>query len=148
MRVCVVCHEASLTGAPKIGFEIALSLAAWHEVWLLVKEGGTLIEEHRYATLRTRYRVLNTSPNVSDLTYRQRVVQATDLLRSIGANLLYVNSMAAGDWCEAGHLAGIPVVLHTHEMRELLPSILSDICTPRVLEWTANSRKMSAPLRG
>ena len=136
MRVCLVCHEASLTGAPKIGFEIALSLAKKHDVWLFVKEGGQLIQLPQYSSLRDRYRVLNTGPNVSDLTYRERVTEAVEALRQIEPELLYVNSISAGEWCEAGHLCGAPVVLHTHETREGLPSTLSEICTPRVLEWT------------
>ena len=38
MRVCVVCHEASLTGAPRIGFDIALFLSHSHEVSFARKE--------------------------------------------------------------------------------------------------------------
>ena len=136
MRVCLVCHEASLTGAPKIGFEIALSLATRHDVWLFVKEGGELIQLPQYGSLRCRYRVLNTGPNVSDLTYRERVNGAVEALQQIQPDLLYVNSVSAGEWCEAGHLCGAAVVLHTHEAREGLSSTLSQICTPRVLEWT------------
>ena len=41
MRVALVCHEASLTGAPRIGFDIAAYLAERHETTLLVKRGGT-----------------------------------------------------------------------------------------------------------
>lgn len=136
MHVCVVCHEASLTGAPRIGFDIAAHLARSHDVTLLAKKAGPLIDFAQYARLRSAYRVLNTNHEVCDQTYRQRVTFAANLLGELDADLLYVNSVAAGEWCEAGKRAGIPVVLHTHETRDSLPSLLSSVCTPRVLRFT------------
>ena len=136
MHICVVCHEASLTGAPRIGFDIALSLASAHTVTLLAKKGGELIDLPAYAPLRSRYRVLNTNHEVCSLTYRERVEHATELLRELQPDLLYVNSVASGEWCEVGARAGVAVALHTHETRESLPSLLSSVCTPRILTWT------------
>ena len=136
MRVCIVCHEASLTGAPRIGFDVAAHLARSHEVSLLAKKGGPLIDLPQYAPLRARYRVLNTNHEVCDHTYRQRVANAVETLGGIEADLLYVNSVASGDWCEAGKRARMPVVLHTHETRDSLPSLLSSVCTPRILRFT------------
>lgn len=136
MHVCVVCHEASLTGAPRIGFDIAAHLARNHAVTLLAKKAGPLIEFPEYAGLRDAYRVLNTNHEVCDQTYRQRVTSAAELLGALDADVLYVNSVASGEWCEAGKQAGVPVALHTHETRDSLPSLLSSVCTPRVLRFT------------
>ncbi len=136
MRVCVVCHEASLTGAPRIGFDIAVALAERHETSLLVKRGGPLIDFPRYAGLRDSYRCLDTSHEACDLTYRERVEQAMAVLDELKPDVLYVNSVASGEWCEAGARAGVPVALHTHETRDSLPGLLSSVCTPRVLRWT------------
>ena len=136
MHVCIVCHEASLTGAPRIGFDIALALADGNDVTLLVKKAGDLIDLPQYAPLRANYRVLNTSHSISDMTYRERVAHATDLLQELRPDLLYVNSVSSGEWCEAGSRAAIPVVLHTHETRDSLPALLSSVCTPRILTWT------------
>ena len=136
MHVCVVCHEASLTGAPRIGFDIALSLTSNHDVTLLSKGPGELIELPHYAPLRPSYRVLNTSHVVCNMTYRERVAHAIDLLRELRPDMLYVNSVCSGEWCEAGARATIPVVLHTHETRGTLPALLSNVCTPRILTWT------------
>ena len=135
MRVCVVCHEASLTGAPRIGFDIAAHLARAHEVFLFAKKGGPLIDFSSYEHLRSSYRVLNTSHEVCDQTYRQRVAEAVRLLAELQPDLLYVNSVSAGEWCEAGKISGVAVVLHTHETRDSLPSLLSSVCTPRVLRF-------------
>ena len=136
MHACIVCHEASLTGAPRIGFDIALSLAASHDVTLLAKKAGELIDLPQYAALRPTYRVLNTSHEVCNMTYRERMAHAADLLRQLQPDLLYVNSVSSGEWCEAGAQVGIPVVLHTHETKDSLPSLLSSVCSPRILTWT------------
>ena len=136
MHVCIVCHEASLTGAPRIGFDIALSLASSHDVTLVSKRAGELIDLPQYAPLRPSYRVLNTSHVVCDMTYRERVAHAVELLRELQPDMLYVNSVCSGEWCEAGAQVKIPVVLHTHETMGCLPSLLSVVCTPRVLMWT------------
>ena len=136
MHACIVCHEASLTGAPRIGFDIALSLAADNDVTLLSKVAGELIDMPQYASLRANYRVLNTSHLTCDMTYRERVQHGVDILSKLKPDLLYVNSVSSGEWCEAGAQVEIPVALHTHETRESLPSLLSSVCTPRILTWT------------
>ena len=135
MRICVVCHEGSLTGAPRIGFDIAAHLCERHEVTLLAKRSGPLADLPQYEKLRKSYRVLDTSHETCDETYRQRVASAQRLLAEARPDLLYVNSVSAGEWCEAGNRAGVPVVLHTHETRVSLPSLLSSVCTPRVLGY-------------
>ena len=136
MHVCVVCHEASLTGAPRIGFDIALFLANNHDVSLLAKSSGPLIDLPRYASLRSAYRSLDASHQLRELTYRERIDRAIAVLDELSPDILYVNSIASGEWCEAGARAGVPVALHTHEIGNSLPGLLSSVCTPRILRWT------------
>ena len=136
MRVCVVCHEASLTGAPRIGFDVAAFLGERHDTTLLVKKGGPLIDLPEYEALRGAYRRLDNGRTTAGLTYRERVERALTVVEALAPDILYVNSVASGEWCEAGARAGVRVVLHTHETRESLPGLLSSVCTPRVLRWT------------
>ena len=136
MRVCVVCHEASLTGAPRIGFDVAAFLAERHDTTLLAKTGGPLIDLPEYEALRRSYRCIDSGRTTSGLTYRERVERAVPVIEELAPDILYVNSVASGEWCEAGARAGVRVVLHTHETRESLPGLLSSVCTPRVLRWT------------
>ena len=136
MRVCVVCHEASLTGAPRIGFDIAAHLSATHDVTLLAKQGGPLIGLPGYDRERLGYEELGTGHEICDLTYGERVTGAVEILERLRPDLVYVNSVAAGEWCEAGAKSGAVVALHTHETQGSLPALLSRICTPRILEWT------------
>ena len=136
MRVCVVCHEASLTGAPRIGFDIALFLAKSNDVKLLVKKDGPLIDFAQYATLKPAYRCLDTNHEICDLTYRERVDHAIGVLGEVKPDLVYVNSVGSGEWCEAAARVDIPVALHTHETRDSLPSLLSSVCAPNILQFT------------
>ncbi len=136
MHACIVCHEASLTGAPRIGFDIAAFLAKSGPVDLLVKKGGPLIDFPQYAHLADSYRDVGTSHEVAAMGYRERVNHAADMLAELSPDLLYVNSVSAGEWCEAGARTSIPVALHTHETRISLPGLLSTVCTPKVLAWT------------
>lgn len=136
MRICMVCHEASLTGAPKVGFELALFLAESHEIHLIVKADGPLLEQPRYAKLKESHRNVDTHHETCDLPYADRLEQAVRILEEIRPNLLYVNSVAAADWCEAGAGVAAAVVLHTHEARTSLPSLLSRVASPRLPDWT------------
>lgn len=135
MRLCVICHEATWTGAPRVGFEVALYLAESHDVHLIAKCGGPLLEQPRYKHLRPACRIINTFSRTSDLSYADRVGKAVSVLEEIRPDLIYVNSVAAGDWCEAGARIGSVVILHTYEMSMTLPFLLAEIASPRVLTW-------------
>ena len=135
MHVCVVCHESSLTGAPRIGFDIALYFGEAFEVTLVSKKAGPLIGFPKYADLKDRYVVTGTSHETCSMSYAERVERACGLLKERAVDLVYVNSVAASDWCEGGRRAGLPVVLHVHETRKSLPSLLSSVATPGVLQY-------------
>lgn len=135
MRICMVCHEASLTGAPKVGFDVARFLSESHEVHLVVKTGGRLLDLPRYAELAATHRNVETHHAVCDLSYAERVDRAVGVLEEIRPDLLYVNSTPAADWCEAGALLKAAVVLHVHETKVDLPGIFSRIAPPRCMGW-------------
>ena len=123
MKICVVCHEATLTGAPRIGFDIAAHLERNHDVTLITKRDGPLIECPEYDRLRVNYRSVNTHHALSRSPYWERVNHALMLFKSLRPKIVYVNSLAAGDWCEAARRSGALVVLHTHELRESLVTL-------------------------
>lgn len=135
MRVCVICHEATLTGAPRVGFEIALFLSRAHEVHLVAKTGGPLLDQPRYKELKAGCRIVDTYVRAFESSYTDRVGKAVRVLKEIRPDLIYVNSTCAGEWCEAGARAGSAVVLHTYEMAKALPFVLGELATPRVLAW-------------
>ena len=117
MRITVVCHDASLTGAPKLGFDIAAYLAERHEITLISKKGGPLMGQPHFRGRIQNYQITNTSHELSKTPFDHLVKMAKDSLNEIAPNLLYVNSAAATEWCVAGRELCIPVVFHVHEMR-------------------------------
>ena len=135
MRICVICHETTLTGAPRAGFEIALFLSRAHDVHLVAKTGGPLLDQPRYKELKAGCRIVDTYVRAIESSYTDRVEKAVRVLQKIRPDLIYVNSTCAGEWCEAGARTGSAVVLHTYEMAKVLPFILAELVTPRILAW-------------
>jgi glycosyltransferase involved in cell wall biosynthesis len=124
MRIALVCHEASLTGAPKLGFDIAAFLAERHAVTLICKKGGPLLDVPHYRSCIQDVQVTNSSHELSKASFALRVEMAAKSLREISPDLLYANSAASAEWCVAGRKLGMPVVLHVHEMRRGLLSLM------------------------
>src|SRR5215213_220624 len=120
MKIALVCHEASLTGAPKLSFDIAAFLAARHAVVLISKKDGPLLQERYYRERISDFRVTSSSHDQLKAPFRQRVEMAKECLGGISPDLLYVNSAGSAEWCVAGQELGLPVVFHAHEMREVL----------------------------
>lgn len=125
MKIAFICHDANLTGAPKVGFEIASHLSRNNEVVMIVKKDGPLLNFPEYKSAFSKVLNVNTSHEVSHLTLPERMAIAKDILRQEDPDLLYVNSVASSDWCAAGKECNIPVVLHSHEMKNELLALES-----------------------
>ena len=125
MKIAFVCHDANLTGAPKVGFEIASCFSRDHEVIMIVKKDGSLLRSPEYGSAFCRVINTNTSHEVSKFTLPERIGIAKDIIKQEKPDLLYLNSVASADWCAAGKELNIPVVLHSHEMKNELLSLES-----------------------
>jgi len=125
MKIAFICHDANLTGAPKVGFEIARCFSRNNEVIMITKKDGSLLSTPEYRS--AFYRVLNsnTSHEVSRFKLPERISIAKEIMQREKPDLLYVNSVASSDWCAAGKECNIPVVLHSHEMKNELLSLES-----------------------
>jgi glycosyltransferase involved in cell wall biosynthesis len=124
MKLALVCHDASLTGAPKLGFDIAAFLAERHAVTLICKKGGPLLDLAHYRRRIEDILVTDSSHEISKSPFGLRVEMAQKSLREISPDLLYVNSAASAEWCVAGRQLGMPVVFHVHEMQGGLLSLI------------------------
>jgi glycosyltransferase involved in cell wall biosynthesis len=124
MKIALVCHEASLTGAPKLGFDIAAHLAKRHAITLICKKGGPLLDVPYYRSCIPDMRLTNSSPHLSKSPFALRVEMAEKTLREVSPDLLYVNSAASAEWCVAGRKLNLPVVFHVHEMSGGLLSLM------------------------
>jgi hypothetical protein len=125
MKIAFICHDANLTGAPKLGFDVANYMSRNNEVVMIVKKDGPLLRFPEYKSAFSNILNVNTSHEVAHLTLSQRLAIARDIIREEKPDLLYVNSVASSDWCAAGKECNIPVVLHSHEMRNELLSLES-----------------------
>ena len=102
MKIAFICHDANLTGAPKVGFEIASYFSTNNEVVMIVKKGGPLLSFPEYESAFSKILNINTSHEVSHLSLPERMAIAKDIIRQENPDLLYVNSVASSDWCAAG----------------------------------------------
>lgn len=116
MKIIFVVHDFSLTGAPRLGLQIAEVLAQTHDVTLVTKKDGPLRELVESGTFSDVIDV-HTSHEVADLTLEERVNRAYELLQNVRPDLVYVNSIAAGDWVSAARKARCKVALHVHELQ-------------------------------
>jgi hypothetical protein len=96
MRTAVVCHEASLTGAPKLGFDIAAYLAERHEVTLISKKDGPLMGQLHFRERIQNYQITNTSHELSKTPFSRQVKMAMESLNEIAPNLLWWASPRPG----------------------------------------------------
>jgi len=120
MKILFVCHDANLSGAPKIGFEIARYLSSQAEITMVVKKSGHLLNSPEYKSTFRKIINARTSHEISGYSSARRTSLAKKILLREHPDLLYVNSVAASDWCRAGKECNIPVVLHSHEMKNEL----------------------------
>lgn len=118
MKIVLVSHDADFSGAPRVGFDIAGALAADHDVTLISKRQGPLIELDKYAGLAGNYIVTHTSHAEKSIPFNERVRHAIALLSELKPDLMYANSVGAAEWCVAARRLGIASVLHTHEMEQ------------------------------
>lgn len=116
MKIAFVLHDFSLTGAPKIGLDIAAILAKRHEISLVSKKDGPLRQFSDDVGLHD-VKVINTSHETVKLSLSARVELYEAYLAELRPDLVYINSLAAADWASACHMMHIPFLVHVHEMR-------------------------------
>lgn len=115
MKIVFVLHDLSLTGAPKIGVDMAAIMAQDHDVYLVSKKDGPLrafAEEMKFRDVR----VICTSHEYEKLSLSNRVLQYEKYLEEIRPDYVYVNSIASADWATACRDLDIPFTVHSHEM--------------------------------
>ncbi len=108
--ILFVNHEESLTGAPKIIFEIAKEAMNTYSIAVISKQKGGMTDEYREAfgdRLFYPHEIL-------DETERHRM--ARNMLTLLRPKLVYVNSIISYEYAAEAKKLGIPVILHIHEM--------------------------------
>ena len=124
MSVTIVLHEATRTGAPKVGGIIAAGLQKYEDVRVICLSGGPLLGWLQQRIGEDRVSVVSSQQARYRSTFNERLRVAEATLRENPTDLVYVNSFAAAEYVVAGKAVGSTVVLHLHEkageMRKIL----------------------------
>lgn len=116
MKIAFILHDFSLTGAPKIGVDMAAIMTGQHDIYLVSKKDGPLrsfAEEQNFKDVR----VIPTSHEYELLSLSSRVQRYLAYLEEVRPDYVYVNSIASADWAPACRELNIPFAVHAHEMR-------------------------------
>ena len=115
MKIVFVVHDLSLTGAPKIGLDMAAIMAEDHDVYLVSKKDGPLLDLAKEKNFKD-VRILRTSHEYEQLSLSSRVACYHAYLEEIQPDYVYINSVASADWAPACRERGLSFALHGHEM--------------------------------
>jgi len=124
VTVTVVLHEATRTGAPRVGALIAAGLAQHEDVRVVVLRDGPLVPWLRDVVGGDRLIVCRTSDFSYQTPFAERVQHAREMLAGDASDLIYVNSVAASPFILAAKSLARRVVLHVHEKAAELLSLL------------------------
>ena len=140
MRVLLVSHEASRSGAPRVAAMVARTLAAsGHEVRVVSRVPGPLLADlasaaptsveplHRVRRRVRRQKGLGRAGLVLDTAL------AALMLLLHRPDLVYVNSTAAAVYLRPALWLRLPTVLHVHESAEVATFFLARDRAPRLL---------------
>lgn len=129
MKIIFVSHASSLTGAPKVVFELAKIFAGQHEVILATKKDGPLLQQALQENSEgIQYFNINNSHEVRLSPFEEKVETAKAFIRQHQPDLVYVNSVASGEWVVASRLCNVKNIFHVHEMRDECLSLLRVRC--------------------
>lgn len=154
MRVLLVSHEASRSGAPRVGVLVAKSLVeSGHFVCVVCRSGGPLIDDFIDVAPtsiefmpRVRRRLRGHGLTRGLALVADTVVAAATILRH-RPDLVYVNSTASATYLRPARWLRRRIVLHVHESGEIgrkflgsahaaqsLPGVELIACSPSV-QW-------------
>ena len=144
MRVLLVTHETSRTGAPRVAILVARGLVEQgHEVQILARSPGPLLPEFQSVAttsvefLRRVRRKLRSIRATRLIAYVLDTAQATASLLRRWPDLVYINSTAGAIYIRPARWLHRRVILHVHESGDLAASfvararaanLLADIC--------------------
>ena len=122
MRVLLVSHEASRSGAPSVAVLVARCLVdQGHDVRILSRAPGALLEEFAAVApveVEPFHRVRARLRSVRSLRLAAWLVDtllAAAIIMRLSPDLVYVNSSAAAIYLRPGRWLRRPVLLHCHE---------------------------------
>ncbi|MGP0105379.1 glycosyltransferase [Rhodoblastus sp.] len=129
MSITLVLHEATRTGAPRVGALIAKELASDEDVHVLVLKDGPLTPWLRELLGDGRLTVLDGAEFDFHLPFEDRLKSAAALLEKRPDDLVYVNSLAASVFVLAAKARGQRALIHVHEKADEIVHLMRHVLT-------------------
>lgn len=125
-RVLVISHEATLTGAPRVAFELAryLQQSPEFEARLVSQAPGPMQELGEYSALEQEVFLVERS-TVATQGPQHTLAEMEKYLRRQAPDVVYANALPSSLWLLAAKRLGLPTILHVHEMMRGLKATLA-----------------------
>ena len=118
LRVLLLSHQLSLTGAPKVIIDAFEAMQPNVDVFTISMEAGPLTERCCHlGPLITLQAFQNVSGMTKRLQRRMSKIQTERTIRRWRPDLIYVNTVAALPILKKLTLPSVPIVLHVHELK-------------------------------
>ena len=125
MAIAFILHEATRTGAPKLGGLIARELAAGEDVRVIVMKDGPLGAWLTETVGARNLTICRGEPFDYRRPFEERLRLAEDMLSAEPADVVYVNSLASGVFALAAAALKRKTILHVHEKYADIVSLLA-----------------------
>ncbi len=124
MSITLVLHEATRTGAPRVGGLIAKELAKNGEVHAVCLKDGPLAPWLADCVGEANLTVVKTDEFSHLVPFETRLHSALEVLKQRDDDIVYVNSLAASVFVFAAKMLGRRAIIHVHEKRAEIESLL------------------------
>jgi len=136
MTALVVLHEASRTGAPRVGGLIASALQRYFDVRVVCLNDGPLIGWLKERVGAENVTVIDYQNARHRTPFGDRIRTAREVVDATPYEFVYVNSTAASEFVIGSKLAGRKTILNVHEKASELRRLLQiDLAKIEVLSY-------------
>lgn len=129
MAITFILHEATRTGAPRLGGQIARELARDEDVRVVVMKDGPLTPWLRQLVGAQNVLVCRGDPFHFRVPFDERVRRAAEMLEGDPADLIYANSLATSVFVFAAVQRKRRTILHVHEKVAEIVNLLAHDAT-------------------
>jgi glycosyltransferase involved in cell wall biosynthesis len=106
-------HEESLTGAPKVLFEVAKFISSRFDIAIVSNKSGSMsrdfLNEFGHKVIHPNQIYFNTDKDSI----------ARDILTNLNPKVVYLNTIVNLEYAKEAKKLNIPVILHIHELKEV-----------------------------
>ena len=124
MSITLVLHEATRTGAPRVGGLIAKELAKSEKVHVVSLKDGPLAPWLADCVGEANLTIVKSDRFSHLVPFEARLRSALDVLKQRDDEIVYVNSLAASVFVFAAKMLGRRAIIHVHEKKAEIESLM------------------------